>query len=253
MQGFSIAEKPGNCLLYSWENALAAGNTNEIFKLFNPKSLEEKMRIFGLILSLVISVCFSLVNDVVAQAVDSDQKTSAVIAEIREISKLASSFYVDGEIDKSVVEIDKGLAKYPDSVFLLTSKWNYLAMLGKWKEVMLVGKRLVEVDPTKGGHYISLAIAYEQLGQVKKKQKSLQSALAAFDAHLVDSPDDSSAKANRTLVLASLGREKEAKEILNQMLKKDPKDNAAQFGLELIEKGGLKAIAEDMRQAGKGL
>ncbi len=209
------------------------------------------MRIFGLILSLVISVYISLVADVGAQAVDSDQKTPAAIAEVREITELAGTFYSQGKIDKSVVEIDKGLQKYPDSEFLLTSKWNYLAMLGKWKEVMLVGKRLVEVDPAKGQHYISLAVAYEQLGEAEKKQETLESALAAFDVHLKKSPDDSAAKVHRTVVLASLGQEKEAKEILNQMLKEDSEDAAAQLGLELIEKGGLKAIAEEMRQAGK--
>lgn len=162
-----------------------------------------------------------------------------------EVTKLLSESLAkssQGDVGGALSITDQALKLEPRSKTLLANRATYLNFLGRYQEAVETGKKLTDFYPDFAEAYVSLAMSYSKVGNRQGQQDTMALAAKAYERRLIANPKDDNARAQRALVIASLGRKDEAELILNEMIKTNSASSEALNAKNLLSRGGLEAF-----------
>jgi len=185
---------------------------------------------------------FSVVAHAYANANDIDKAVGVIDgclsgkeADVQLLSEKAYMLRKDGKLDRALAALDEALRLRPQAEFLWHNKAITLDRQGHMKEAERCYKQAIRFDSgCPSLHYHYGILLYEKV--------QYASALRAFEKAVRLRPEDEEFQLWRARALHSTGKVKEARDIVNTLLKKHPENADAWFVLGRIENDDAKAL-----------
>jgi tetratricopeptide (TPR) repeat protein len=150
--------------------------------------------------------------------------------------RLAVLYDKFGDFTKSTAEYEAQLQLAPNDAELLTDFGYSHYCRGDWTNAEATLKRAVQIDPKQKRAWVNLGLAQAQQSKWDESFHSFSNAVRPADA-----------QSNIAFVMASQGRNAEAKERYRAALSLDPSHKVAQAGLRTLEKPPAKGEPESQK------
>jgi eukaryotic-like serine/threonine-protein kinase len=140
---------------------------------------------------------------------------------------LALCLSAQGRHDEAVVEIFKAREILPRSAVAATAAANILFFAGRYEEALVQCHEAMDVDPGSLSTHIILRWCYERLGMCDE-------ALAVFEQERAFAGETPMTRAKHAHVLASCGHRAEARDILNDLVRRRPEQWVTAYEIAVI-------------------
>jgi tetratricopeptide (TPR) repeat protein len=93
--------------------------------------------------------------------------------------KLAATYLLTGQVEKSLAIYDRLLQIYPDDLSLLTSQANIYYGGERYQEAIAILKRILQIEPAHRDALANLALSYDALGNQTEAARAFEMAMQA--------------------------------------------------------------------------
>ncbi|HZI17063.1 MAG TPA: protein kinase [Pyrinomonadaceae bacterium] len=140
---------------------------------------------------------------------------------------LALCLSAQGRHEEAVAEIFKARELLPRSAVAATAAANILFFAGRYEEALVQCHEAMEIDPGSLSTHIILRWCYERLGMCDE-------ALAVFEQERAFAGETPMTRAKHAHVLASCGHQAEARDILNDLVRRRPEQWVTAYEIAVI-------------------
>jgi tetratricopeptide (TPR) repeat protein len=138
-------------------------------------------------------------------------------------------------LEKAVEMFNKAISLNPKYEKAYFNKGYILAELGKFDKAVETYEKLIAINPNNATYYFNAGTFLYDAWEKTRDKSQLEKALPYFSNALRTNPNYRNAFMDKACVLCDLGQPKEARIVLNELLKRFPGDADAQKMLERMD------------------